>query len=508
MTTQLARIGIALLAGAALVSAAAPVAQAQEKELRIGFIAPMTGPFAQVGRDMLDGLNMYIEENKGEFAGTKVRVIVEDSQAKPDTAVTRAKKLTLQDKVHMLFGGVLATEGYALAPVSTADKTVYVPSVPAADDLTQRDLKQYPYLIRTGWAGSQPHHALGAWACEQGHKKVVTIAADYAFGHEFAGGFQKAFEDCGGQVDPEDLAAARLQGLRAVHSGHQGGGRRGVHADGRADGAFNSRSSCAQSGYKKPILGGGTSYDEFALPFMGDEVIGDVSALQYSAALDTPKNAAFVKTYRTKYGKVPSYFSETNYTSAQMIHEVLKGTNGNWPGAEPFIKAMAALKMDTIRGPVALRRHAQSGAQHLHQEGREEADVRLRQAGALEHGDQDLSERQPVLDLRQGRVPQAAGVQPRLPAVQVLPMRRDLLTSSPRADPRPRRPESICCAQRMDRRVKPAMTAAGCRSRAAWALPARSCERFVADAAVIALPQRCRAACTEDSGDPTGRTQS
>ena len=104
----------------------------------------MTGPFAQVGKDMLDGLNMYLEEVKGEFAGAKVRVIVEDSQAKPDTAVTRAKKLTLQDKVHILLGGVLATEGYALAPVSTADKTVYIASVPAADDLTQRDLKSIP----------------------------------------------------------------------------------------------------------------------------------------------------------------------------------------------------------------------------------------------------------------------------------------------------------------------------------------------------------------------------
>ena len=72
------------------------------------------------------------------------------------------------------------------------------------------------------------------------------------------------------------------------------------------------------AGYKKPIIGGGTSYDEFVLPFMGDEVIGDVSALQYSAALDTPKNAAFVKEYRAKFGKVPSYYSENNYTTAQM----------------------------------------------------------------------------------------------------------------------------------------------------------------------------------------------
>ena len=126
------------------------------------------------------------------------------------------------------------------------------------------------------------------------------------------------------------------------------------------------------AGYKKPIIGGGTSYDEFALPFMGDEVVGDVSSLQYSAALKTPKNEAFVKAYRAKYGKVPSYFSESNYTTAQMIDELIKKTGGKWPGAEQFIKMMAALKIDAARGPVSVRRHAQPGAEHLHQEGREE----------------------------------------------------------------------------------------------------------------------------------------
>ena len=87
------------------------------------------------------------------------------------------------------------------------------------------------------------------------------------------------------------------------------------------------------SGNKKPVIGGGTSYDEFVLPSMGDEVIGHVSALHYSAALDTPKNAAFVKAYRAKYGKVPSYYSETNYTTAQMIDEVIGKNNGKFPGA-------------------------------------------------------------------------------------------------------------------------------------------------------------------------------
>ena len=110
----------------------------------------------------------------------------------------------------------------------------------------------------------------------------------------------------------------------------------------------------AATGNKKPVIGGGTSYDEFVLPSMGDEVIGHVSALQYSAALDTPKNAAFVKKYREKYGKVPSYYSESNYTTAQMIHEVMKNNNGKFPGAEAFIQQLSALKVDSIRGPVSI----------------------------------------------------------------------------------------------------------------------------------------------------------
>ena len=76
------------------------------------------------------------------------------------------------------------------------------------------------------------------------------------------------------------------------------------------------------SGNKTIILGGSTNYDEFALPFMGDEVIADVSAHVYSAALQTPANEAFVKKYRAKYGKVPSYYPEANYATAMWIDDV------------------------------------------------------------------------------------------------------------------------------------------------------------------------------------------
>src|SRR5688500_10608271 len=153
----------------------------QAQELRIGFVAPMTGIFAQIGKDMENGFQLYLDQHKNDFAGAKVTFIVEDEEGKPPVGVRKAEKLIRQDKVHMFVGGLLASTGYALAPVSSRLKTVYVLSVSAADDLTQRDLPKYPYIIRTSWTSSQPHHPQGQWACDQGYKRVVTIGADYAF---------------------------------------------------------------------------------------------------------------------------------------------------------------------------------------------------------------------------------------------------------------------------------------------------------------------------------------
>jgi branched-chain amino acid transport system substrate-binding protein len=323
------------------------------EELRIGYLAPLTGGLAQTGIDMRDGFLLYLDQHGNKLGGMDVKLIIEDEQGKGDVAVTKAKKLVLQDKVHILIGGVLASTGYALAPVSTELKTMYIPSIPAADDLTQRRLKDFPYLIRTSWSSSQPNHPLGQWACDQGYKKIVTIAADYAFGYETVGGFQKAFEDCGGKIIQKiwpPLGAKDFGPFIPTIKGD-------------ADAVFSLMvgpmpaqfiKQMRGAGFKKPIIGGGTSYDEFVLPFMGDEAIGDVSSLHYSAALQTPENEAFVKAYRAKFGKVPSYYSENNYTTGMWLDEALKKAGGKWPGPEELIKIMVGIKLDkTPRGPVS-----------------------------------------------------------------------------------------------------------------------------------------------------------
>ena len=350
---MVAKSSTMLAAGSVAIGVGLMGMGAVAEEIRVGFIAPITGPFAQAGKDMVNGWEMYTDEVKNDFAGATIKFILEDDQAKPPVGVLKAEKLIRQDKVHLIMGGVLASTGYALAPVSTREKTVYIAPVAAADDLTQREADKYPYFVRTGWTSSQPTHPFGEWACEQGYKRIVAIAADYAFGYETVGGFQRTFEECGGKIiqkiwpplgtiDFGPFIPTIKQDADAIFTLMVG------------PMSLQFPKQLAAAGNTKPVIGGGTSYDEFSLPSMGDEVIGHVSVLQYSAALDTSKNAAFVTKYRGKYGKVPSYFSETTYTTGQMIHAVMQQTGGKWPGAEAFVKLISAVKVDAVRGPVSL----------------------------------------------------------------------------------------------------------------------------------------------------------
>ena len=92
-------IGAALALGAGLAPAAA------QQQLNIGFIAPTTGFLSQTGQDMVHGFQMYLNDHNGMLGGAKVNLIIEDSQAKPNLAVTKARQLILDDHVDMFIGG-------------------------------------------------------------------------------------------------------------------------------------------------------------------------------------------------------------------------------------------------------------------------------------------------------------------------------------------------------------------------------------------------------------------
>ena len=349
----MAKLGVLLLVLALLVPGIAP-AQSRPP-IKIGFLTDLTGIAAQPAKDMVNGLTMYLDEIGHQMAGRKVEVIVEDTQARPDVTLTKLRKVVEHDKVHIVAGVLFGHLGYAVAPKVEEYRIPTLITVAASDDLTQR--LKYKWVVRTGWASSQPSHPFGEYVAKtMGHKKVVVIGSDYAFAWEVVGGFQKTFEENGGQVVQKLWVPLGAMDLAPYISK--------IRRDADAVLTMVAGASTLQffrqyqeAGLKGKIalIAGGPAVDEALLPAMGDEVIGTVSPLIYSGALDTPANRRFVKDYRAKFGKVPSYFAETNYTSGRWINEAVKSLNGNVEDREALIAALRKVEIaDAVRGPVKL----------------------------------------------------------------------------------------------------------------------------------------------------------
>jgi branched-chain amino acid transport system substrate-binding protein len=328
---------------------------AQAGPIKIGFLAPLTGPFAQIGKDMVNGTELFLDELGRQMAGRKVELIVEDTEGQPATALTKSRKLVEQDKVHLLTGGLLANVGYALQPFIDGAQIPATYPVIAADDITQR--KPARWIVRTGWATSQPMHPFAEWVIKTTrYRKVATIGMDYAFGYETVGGFQRVFEEHGGQVvqkvwtplNTNDFAPFLAQIRRDADA---------VLAlfVGRLALQFVKQYQEAGLQGKLPLLGGGTTTDESVLPQMGDEALGIVTALHYSQALDTPQNARFARAFEAKAGKIASYYSEATYTNMRWISEAVKAVSGKVEDRPALLAALRKVDIkDTARGPLSV----------------------------------------------------------------------------------------------------------------------------------------------------------
>ena len=353
---------VRLLSGVVLVAFAlalgAPAASvAQGGPIRIGLLVPLTGAFAATGKDMLSGTELYLDEIGRQAAGRKIELIVEDTEGNPSSAMTKARKLVEQDRIHVLTGGLLASTGYALHPYVDGQKIPATYPVMASDDLTQRKLAHW--VVRTGWATSQPMHPFADWVLKNTkYRKVVAIGMDYAFGWETVGGFQRTLEEGGGQVvqkiwtplNTNDFAPFLAQIKRDADA---------VLAlfVGRLALQFVKQYESAGLKDKLPLLGGGTTTDESVLPQMGDEAIGTITALHYSAALDTPANVKFARAFEARAGKSASYYSEACYTNARWIVEAVKAVNGKVEDRDGFLAALRKVDLkDSPRGPLSIDR--------------------------------------------------------------------------------------------------------------------------------------------------------
>jgi branched-chain amino acid transport system substrate-binding protein len=348
------RVVAAALALVLLTAVAAPAAD----PIRVGYMGPLSGIFAQAGKDMLDGLKMGLEQAGGPVAGRRIELIEEDTEGNPATAQAKYRKLVQQDRIHVLAGILLANIGYALVSPIERDE---LPSLflTTPDDLTKR--RPPKWILRSNFAASQPMHALGDYAAKTlKYRRVAALAMDNPFGHECIGRFQRVFEDAGGRVAQKlwvplnamDFAPYLAQVPRDVDAVVQ------VFVAGQA---VRFAKQYAESGLKDklPLIGTGVFTDESALRSMGDEAVGAVGALIWAPTLATPANQAFMKLAEAKLKRQPAYFHAVMYSAGRWITEAARAIDGKVEDRARFLAAIrkASETTEDPRGPIKLDDH-------------------------------------------------------------------------------------------------------------------------------------------------------
>ena len=327
----------ALLIPVSLASAQTPEA------IRIGLLTVKTGPLATGGIQMEQGLNVYLEEHGSMMAGRPVELIVADTGGSPATAKTKTQELVERDGVDAIIGPLAAFEALA---INDYIATVGVPtlSIAAAEDMTQR--APNPYFVRASSSSAQASHPMGHYAAiDRGFVRAVTIADDIAYGQEMVAGFQRVFEDNGGQVvaklwPPLNVAEysayiAQIRDVDVVYMAFAGAnGLRFM----RQYEEFGLHGSIL-------LLGGMTSADESLLRNMGDEALGVISSSFYSAELDSAANRNFVARMRAAYDVDPGYYAVSAYLEALVLDTALQQVGGN---TDDKAALMAALRSVTL----------------------------------------------------------------------------------------------------------------------------------------------------------------
>jgi branched-chain amino acid transport system substrate-binding protein len=338
---------------ASLALALSIPAKAQNEPIRVGFLTVKSGALAAGGRQMEEGLALFLKEHKNTIAGRKVELFTADTAGQPAVTKTKAQELVERDKVQVIIGPLAAFEALAIDDYIRQAKVPIISPSAAAEDLTQR--KVNPWFVRAVGTSAQPMHPLGEYAAKTlGYKRVVTIGDDFAFGHEGVAGFQRAFEDNGGKVVQKLWSPLNVADYGTYISQINTKADAVLIAFAGANGPRFLK-QYREYGVKLPVIASMTSVDEGVLKNMGDEALGVISSGWYTAGIDSAVNKNFVRAVNQEYKADPGYYTVGAYGAALMLEEALKKVNGKIEDKDAFMKALrsAAVTSDP-RGVVRL----------------------------------------------------------------------------------------------------------------------------------------------------------
>lgn len=188
-----------------------------EVVVKLGHVAPTTGPQAHLGKDNENGALLAIEELNAqglEIGGAKVRfeLQTEDDQSDPKQGAIVAQKL-VDAKVNGVIGHL--NSGTTI-PASQVYADAGMPQISGSATAIKYTQNGFKTAFRVMANDAQQGKALGEFAAQQGFKTVAIIDDQTAYGQGLSDEFRKTAEAAGIKVVANEHTTDKANDFRVI----------------------------------------------------------------------------------------------------------------------------------------------------------------------------------------------------------------------------------------------------------------------------------------------------
>lgn len=320
--------------------------------LRIGVITSPTGPYAPIGKEVVQ-LAEWVEKTvnaDGGVDGRQVELIVEDDQLNPETGTKAAERLISQEKVSAIIGTISSAVSLAVSAVAAQNEVVVMNTISRSPALTGAECN--PFTFRVNKNDNMDGAVIRSWMEDQPQRSWVTLGYDYEWGHTHSEEFAAIAKEHGDTVKAQLYTPLTTTDFASVISPIIEQKPDAVWTAMAGPGFTQFAKQLRQFGYQGEI-GGGANMTESNVATLGQEGNGMYGIVNYNFAVDTPQNKEFVEAWQKDNPEPPTNFQGDTYAGFQALFAAVTEA-GSTEGAA-LQEALSGMTFDSVFGETTFR---------------------------------------------------------------------------------------------------------------------------------------------------------
>lgn len=320
-STRLSLLVLVVLLGVALVLSGC--GKKELDEIRIGVIAPQTGPVAAYGEGARDGIMLAFDKINaaGGIDGKQIKYIVEDNKGDQAETTNVVNKLISKDKVVAIIGPVISGTSNVAAPICNKEKIPMITPTGTAVEIT----KAGEYISRVCFLDSYQGSVMAKFAVENLEAKTAAIlydvASDYSIGMKDV--FAEVFAENGGKIietvsytSGDADFSAQLTKLKAANPDV-------IYLPAYYNDDSLVLRQAQGLGITATFLGGDGWDAQELIDSAGIAAEGCYFTTHYSSSDPSSIVQNFLKDYQEKYNRFPIVFAPLGYDAALLLADAI-----------------------------------------------------------------------------------------------------------------------------------------------------------------------------------------